>query len=241
MYQVATRAISTNGNQSAREELKEGVEKAATATGPGKGATDHRASNVSLIKLTSSQVNLPRARVDVPHHLHTSEPPNPPPTSPSLPVGQMAPTSTRLTHQRRRNGHVPRIKTRCTCKDDQGSQGRAKSRDRGCRQAVDEDSEDISVHHAHVEPQLTQSTRQMVVNETADTMDPNMTSGHADEAATHLEQPPDESTTQQPGQTPYDQTSNGEGRGEAVNGDDEVKGSKDNDRKASNGVDGWQH
>ncbi|KIJ09415.1 hypothetical protein PAXINDRAFT_17493, partial [Paxillus involutus ATCC 200175] len=45
--------------------------------------------------------------------------------------------------------------------------------------------------------------------------------------ATHLEHPRQESSTPQPQRTPYDETSNGEGRGEAVSGDDEVKGSED--------------
>jgi hypothetical protein len=304
----------------------------AAATGPGKGATDHTADGVSLIKPTSSQ-DSPRARVDTP--------PSPPlpPTTPTIPVDQMAPASRRSNDQRRWDGRVPRTETHRTHEDGEGSRrGVVESRNRGSR-AVDEDGEDVHVHHAHVEPQQPQTTRQTAVDdEAADTTDPHansagpavpvgttnepsngvdegveegdrrveaedekggrasgsaapssnddggdedvrhayvvpkpatsapyhvppspderrppsvplegemtgkQSSGHADEAATHLERPPDESTTQLPGRTPYDQTSNGEGRGEAVNGDDEVEveGSKDDDRKASNGVDGRQ-
>jgi hypothetical protein len=57
---------------------------------------------------------------------------------------------------------------------------------------------------------------------------------------THQIKPPrHESSTTQPRRTPYDETSNGEGRGEAVSGDDEVEGSED-DTNTSNGVDEWQ-
>ncbi|KIJ09850.1 hypothetical protein PAXINDRAFT_17104, partial [Paxillus involutus ATCC 200175] len=59
-------------------------------------------------------------------------------------------------------------------------------------------------------------------------MSGKQSSDHADEAVTHLERPPDESTT-----TPPDEKSSGEGRGtamshrEAVGGDDKVEGSND--------------
>ncbi|KIJ08005.1 hypothetical protein PAXINDRAFT_18829 [Paxillus involutus ATCC 200175] len=287
------------------------------------------ASGVSLVNPTSSQGHLPRARVDTPQPHPTS---TSPPSTPSMPVEQTAPTSRRPTRQRRRDGHVPRTGTRRKREDGEGSRRGVESRDRGSREAVDEDGEDVHVHHANVEPQQPQTVGQTAVDdEAADTTDPHAnstgpavpvgttngppnesnggrdrergrnveeedekggrasesaapssnddggdedvrhayvvpkpappspnhvppppderrpppsvplegeevdqkSSGHADEAATHLERPPDESTTQQPGRTPYDQTSNGESRGEAVNGDDEVEGSKDDDTKTS--------
>ncbi|KIJ14165.1 hypothetical protein PAXINDRAFT_13078 [Paxillus involutus ATCC 200175] len=67
-------------------------------------------------------------------------------------------------------------------------------------------------------------------------------SGHADEAATHLERPPDESTTTLPVWTPPDEKSSGEGQGtamshrEAVGARDEVKveGSRDDEEHQEN-------
>ncbi|KIJ09802.1 hypothetical protein PAXINDRAFT_17135 [Paxillus involutus ATCC 200175] len=61
-------------------------------------------------------------------------------------------------------------------------------------------------------------------------------SGHDNEMATHLEHPRQESSTPQPRRTLYDETSNGEGQGEAVSGDDEVEGSEDK-QNTSYGVD----
>ncbi|KIJ13943.1 hypothetical protein PAXINDRAFT_13267 [Paxillus involutus ATCC 200175] len=49
-------------------------------------------------------------------------------------------------------------------------------------------------------------------------------SGYINEMATHLEHPRQESSTMQPRRTPYDETSNGEGGGEAASGDNEVEG-----------------
>ncbi|KIJ19082.1 hypothetical protein PAXINDRAFT_8434, partial [Paxillus involutus ATCC 200175] len=111
------------------------------------------ASGVSLVNPTSSQGHLPRARVDTPQPHPTSTSPS---STPSLPVEQTAPTSRRPTHQRSRNGHVPRTETRHTREDDQGSRGGVEPRDRGSREAVDEDGEDDDVHHAQVEPQQPQ-------------------------------------------------------------------------------------
>ncbi|KAF8838502.1 hypothetical protein BDN67DRAFT_982463 [Paxillus ammoniavirescens] len=76
-------------------------EKVTTATGLGKGATDHKAGGVSLIKPTSSQENVPGTHIDTPS-------PPPPLTTPTLPVEQPAPASKRPTHQRSRDGHVPK-------------------------------------------------------------------------------------------------------------------------------------
>ncbi|KAF8838885.1 hypothetical protein BDN67DRAFT_1060573 [Paxillus ammoniavirescens] len=144
-------------------------EKAATATGPGKGATDQRTGGISLVKPTSSQGSLPRARVDSPPHHHHSESPTPPPTSPTMQVEQPTPSSKRLTDQQQRNGHVLCNGTRRTREDGEGSQGReVQSRSRGCRA-------DNNVHHGHVEPQTTQTTHQMAHVEATDPSNPNAT------------------------------------------------------------------
>ncbi|KIJ12433.1 hypothetical protein PAXINDRAFT_14757 [Paxillus involutus ATCC 200175] len=281
-------------------------------------------SGVSLVKPTSSQGSLPEARVDSPLHHHNSQSPPQSHITPILLFEQTAPTSRCSTHQRSRNGHVPKIETRRTREDVEWSRERVESRSRGSEEADDEDGDDVDIDHAHVVLQTPHSTCQTAVDdEAADTMDPHANStgpavpvgtmnepsngidkgekggeedekgewasgietpssnddggdkdvrhayvvptstlpppyhalptpdkrqrppsmplkgemtgqqlsGHADEAATHLERPPDESTTQLPGQTPYDQTSNGEGRGEAVNGDDEVEGSDQEGRE----------
>ncbi|KIJ10059.1 hypothetical protein PAXINDRAFT_16906 [Paxillus involutus ATCC 200175] len=157
-------------------------EKAAAATGPGKGTTDQKASGVSLIKPTSSQ-DSPRARVDTP--------PSPPPslTTPTMPVEQTAPTSRRPTRQRRRDGHVPRNGTCRTHEDDaEGSQGRAKSRSRGGREPDDKDGDDVDVDHAHVVPQHLETTRQTAYNKAADTSNPNaMSAGLTEPAGTSNE------------------------------------------------------
>ncbi|KIJ06232.1 hypothetical protein PAXINDRAFT_20565 [Paxillus involutus ATCC 200175] len=76
-------------------------------------------------------------------------------------------------------------------------------------------------------------------------MSGKQSSDHADEAATHLERPPDESTTMPPVWTPPDKKSSGEGRGtamshrEAIGGDDSVEGSNDG-RDMSNRVNEWR-
>ncbi|KIJ08146.1 hypothetical protein PAXINDRAFT_18691, partial [Paxillus involutus ATCC 200175] len=139
-------------------------EKLTAATGPGKRATDQTAGGVSLVKPTSSQENVPGTHVDTP---------SPPPPTPSLPVEQTAPTSRRPTHQRSRNGHVPRNGTRRTREDDQGSRGEVKSRSRGGREPDDEDGDDDDVHHAQVEPQNPSSTRQTANEEATGTSNPN--------------------------------------------------------------------
>ncbi|KIJ04850.1 hypothetical protein PAXINDRAFT_21861, partial [Paxillus involutus ATCC 200175] len=321
-----------------RESRGRDDERVAAASEPGNGATDQTTSGVSLVKPTSSQGSLPEARVDSPLHHHNSKSPSPSPTTPNLPFGQTAPTSTRPAHQQRRNGHVPCNGTRRTREDVEWSRRGAESSNRGSREPDDEDGKDVDIHRADVAPQQPQAVGQTAVDdEAADTTDPHansagpavpvgttnepsngidegveegdrkveeedekggrasesaalssndnggdedvrhayvvpkpatsapyhvppspdkrrppsvplegemtgkQSSGHADEAATHLERPPDESTTQLPGRTPYDQTSNGEGRGEAVNGDDEVEVEGSNDgRDTSNRVDEWR-
>ncbi|KAF8835234.1 hypothetical protein BDN67DRAFT_984749 [Paxillus ammoniavirescens] len=170
-YQVASCDINTNGKRRAREELKGGkkwVERGATAaTGPGRGATDHTADSVSLVKPTSCENNSPRTRVDTPN------PPPPPPTSPSLPVEQLTSTSRRPTDQQCQDAHVPRNGTRHTCEDNKWSQGEVESSSQGSQEADNKDSEDNNDHHAHVEPQQPKLTHQTAVNKAADTMDPH--------------------------------------------------------------------
>ncbi|KIJ11311.1 hypothetical protein PAXINDRAFT_15779 [Paxillus involutus ATCC 200175] len=56
-YHAASHVVSTKEKQKTREESKEGVEKLPMRLG--KGATDHRASGVSLVKPTSSQLDTP--------------------------------------------------------------------------------------------------------------------------------------------------------------------------------------
>ncbi|KIJ04447.1 hypothetical protein PAXINDRAFT_22263, partial [Paxillus involutus ATCC 200175] len=132
------------------------------------------ASGVSLVNPTSSQGHLPRTRVDTPQPHPTS---TSPPSTPSMPVEQTAPTSRRPTRQRRRDGHVPCTGTRRTREHIEWSRGRVKLRSREGREAVDEDGEDVHVHHAHVEPQQPQTTRQTADDdEAADTTDPHANS-----------------------------------------------------------------
>jgi hypothetical protein len=87
----------------------------------GKGATDHRAGGVSLVKPTSSQDNVPGTHVDTPSP--------PPPSTPNLPFGQPAPTPRWSTYQRRRDGQVPHTGTRCTREDDEWSRRGVESRE----------------------------------------------------------------------------------------------------------------
>ncbi|KIJ06647.1 hypothetical protein PAXINDRAFT_20160 [Paxillus involutus ATCC 200175] len=151
-------------------------EKVTTATSPGKGATDHRAGSISLVKPTSSQENIPGTHVDTP---------SPPPPTPNLPVEQTAPMSTRPTHQRSRNGHVPRNGTRRTRGDNvKGSRGRAESRSRGGREPDDEDGDNVDVDHAHVVPQHPESTCQTAYEEAADPSNPNARAGPTEPAGT---------------------------------------------------------
>ncbi|KAF8838957.1 hypothetical protein BDN67DRAFT_1012671 [Paxillus ammoniavirescens] len=346
-------------------------EKVTAATGPGKGAMDHKAGGVSLVRPTSSQENIPGTHIDTPS-------PPPPLTTPTLPVEQPAPASKRPTHQRSRDGHVPKNGTRRTHEDVGGSRREVESRGRGCSKVVDEDGDDTAankatdatnpyangagtttpvgrlygppnasnegsrggvklrsrgsqgvddedgedndIHHAHAVPQGPHQTRQTAVEEATDTVNPNVkdvrptmpsgmsngprnesndvdegvessegekgerdervsgdvapssngenavpnstppppypdesrpppsvslkgemsgkqSSDHADEAATHLERPPDESTTTPPVWTPPDEKSSGEGQGVArghrqtVGEEDEVEGSEDDGRK----------
>ncbi|KIJ09247.1 hypothetical protein PAXINDRAFT_17664 [Paxillus involutus ATCC 200175] len=157
--------------------------KAAIATGPGKGATDQKASSVSLVKPTSS-LDSPRARVDTP-----PSPPLPPPT-PNLPVEQTAPTSTWPTHQQSRNGHVPGNRTRRTCEDDvKGSQGKVESRSRGDREPDDEDGDDMDVDHTHVMPHPPSSTCQTANEEATGTSNPNLNSAGTTMPVGHFSQP----------------------------------------------------
>ncbi|KIJ14747.1 hypothetical protein PAXINDRAFT_12575 [Paxillus involutus ATCC 200175] len=160
-----------------RESRGRDDEKAAAATGPGKGATDHTADGVSLVKPTSS---LPRAQVDSPLHHHNSQSPPQSHITPILLFEQTAPTSRRPTHQRTQQELEEAARRYLTCRtreDVEWSWGRVKSRSREGREAVDEDGEDVHVHHAHVEPQQPQTTRQTAVDdEAADTTDPHANS-----------------------------------------------------------------
>ncbi|KIJ09605.1 hypothetical protein PAXINDRAFT_17310 [Paxillus involutus ATCC 200175] len=148
-----------------RESRGRDDEKAAAATGPGKGATDHTADGVSLVKPTSS---LPRAQVDSPLHHHNSQSPPQSHITPILLFKQTAPA---------RNGHVPRIETRRTREDVEWSWRGAESSNRGSREPDDEDGEDVDVHRADVAPQQPQTVGQTAVDdEAADTTDPHANS-----------------------------------------------------------------
>ncbi|KIJ10231.1 hypothetical protein PAXINDRAFT_16736 [Paxillus involutus ATCC 200175] len=312
------------------------------------------ASGVSLVNPTSSQGHLPRARVDTPQPHPTS---TSPPSTPSMPVEQTAPTSRRPTRQRTQQEleeAARRYLARRKREDGEGSRRGVESRDRGSREAVDEDGEDVHIHHANVKPQQPQTVGQTAVDdEAADTTDPHansagpavpvgttnglpnelnggrdrergrnieeedekgrrasgsaapssnddggdedvhhayvvpkpatsapyhvppspderrppsvplegemtgkQSSGHANEAATHLEHPRQESSTTQPRWTPPDEKSSGEGRGTAMSHREaagardevEVEGSEDetnvssrvDDTDTSNGVDKGQ-
>ncbi|KIJ04995.1 hypothetical protein PAXINDRAFT_21725, partial [Paxillus involutus ATCC 200175] len=90
-----------------------------------------------------------------------------------------APTSRRPTRQRTQQEleeAARRYLARRKREDGEGSRRGVESRNRGSREAVDEDGEDDDVHHAQVEPQQPQSTRQTAVNEAADTTDPHANS-----------------------------------------------------------------
>ncbi|KIJ12438.1 hypothetical protein PAXINDRAFT_14762 [Paxillus involutus ATCC 200175] len=134
------------------------------------------ASSVSLINPTSSQGHLPRARVDTPQPHPTS---TSPPSTRILPFEQPASTSRRLSHQRRRDGHVPRIEThrRRRDNDDEWSWERVQSRSRGYRETNGDDGEDVDVHRADVAPQQPQTVGQTAVDDkAADTTDPHANS-----------------------------------------------------------------
>ncbi|KIJ10859.1 hypothetical protein PAXINDRAFT_16193, partial [Paxillus involutus ATCC 200175] len=100
-----------------------------------------------------------------------------------------------------------------------------------------DDGGDEDVRHAYVVPDTTQPVPYHVPPPPNERSPPPSTplegengqksSGHRDKTATYLEDPRDESPTTSPRRTPSDDTSNGEGRGEAVGGDDEVEGSDD--------------
>ncbi|KIJ06426.1 hypothetical protein PAXINDRAFT_20385 [Paxillus involutus ATCC 200175] len=317
-----------------RESRGRDDERVAAASEPGNGATDQTTSGVSLVKPTSSQ-DSPEARVDSPPHHHHSVSPTPSPSTPKLLFEQTAPTSRRPTRQRTQQEleeAARRYLARRKREDGEGSRRGVESRDRGSREADNEDGEDVDVHRADVAPQQPQTVGQTADDdEAADTTDPHansagpavpvgttngppnesnggrdrergrnveeedekggrasesaalssnddggdedvrhayvvpkpaspspnhvppppdesrpppsvslegemsgkQSSDHADEAATHLERPPDESTTTPPVWTPPDEKSSGEGRGmamshrEAVGGDDKVEGSND--------------
>ncbi|KIJ13525.1 hypothetical protein PAXINDRAFT_13642 [Paxillus involutus ATCC 200175] len=191
-------------------------EKAAAATGPGKGATDQKASGVSLIKPTSSQ-DSPRARVNTP--------PSPPPslTTPSLPVKQTALTSRRPTQQRSQNGHIPKNGTHRTRKDNEWSRRGVESRSRGGREPGDEDGDDVRVHHAHVEPHPPSSTRQTASNEAADTSNPSAMSARPRLPAGTSNGPPNGS-------------SEVEGKGEKGEGNERASGIVDPSSNGENAV-----
>ncbi|KIJ05233.1 hypothetical protein PAXINDRAFT_21488, partial [Paxillus involutus ATCC 200175] len=157
-----------------RESRGRDDEKAAAATGPGKGATDHTADGVSLVKPTSS---LPRAQVDSPLHHHNSQSPPQSHITPILLFEQTASTSKRSTYQRRRDGHV-RVETRRRRRDDddEWSRGGVESRSRGYRETNDDDGSDVDVHRAYVVPQEPHTVSQTALDEAADTSNPNATS-----------------------------------------------------------------
>ncbi|KIJ05418.1 hypothetical protein PAXINDRAFT_21324 [Paxillus involutus ATCC 200175] len=157
-----------------RESRGRDDEKAAAVTGPGKGATDHMADGVSLVKPTSS---LPRAQVDSPLHHHNSQSPPQSHITPTMPSEQTASTSKRSTYQRRRDGHV-RVETRRRRRDDddEWSRGGVESRSRGYRETNDDDGSDVDVHRAYVVPQEPHTVSQTALDEAADTSNPNATS-----------------------------------------------------------------
>ncbi|KIJ09086.1 hypothetical protein PAXINDRAFT_17815 [Paxillus involutus ATCC 200175] len=162
-----------------RESRGRDDERVAAALEPGNGATDQTTSGVSLVKPTSSQ-DSPEARVDSPPHHHHSKSPSPSPTTPKLLFKQMAPTSRRPTRQQTQQEleeAARRYLARRTREDVEGSRRGVESRDRGSREAVDKDGEDVHVHHANVEPQQPQTVGQTAVDdEAADTTDPHANS-----------------------------------------------------------------
>ncbi|KIJ10618.1 hypothetical protein PAXINDRAFT_16388 [Paxillus involutus ATCC 200175] len=96
----------------------------------------------------------------------------------------------------------------------------------------------------HAEPPPDESRPPLSVSLEGE-MSGKQSSNHADKAATHLERPPDESTTTPPVWTLLDKKSSGEGQGtamshrEAVGGDDKVEGSN-HSRDMLNRVDEWR-
>ncbi|KIJ07416.1 hypothetical protein PAXINDRAFT_19392 [Paxillus involutus ATCC 200175] len=95
-----------------------------------------------------------------------------------------------------------------------------------------DDGGDEDVRHAYVVPDTTQPVPYHIPPPPNERSPPPSTplegengqksSGHRDKTATYLEDPRDESPTTSPRRTPSDDMSNGEGRGEAVGGDDEA-------------------
>ncbi|KIJ07628.1 hypothetical protein PAXINDRAFT_19190, partial [Paxillus involutus ATCC 200175] len=137
-------------------------------------------SGKSLVKPTSSQEDLPGTRVDPPRPHHHSKSPSPSPTTHNLLFEQTAPTSRRPTRQRTQQEleeAARRYLARRKREDGEGSRRGVESRDRGSREAVDKDGEDVHVHHANVEPQQPQTVGQTAVDdEAADTTDPHANS-----------------------------------------------------------------
>ncbi|KIJ11306.1 hypothetical protein PAXINDRAFT_15773 [Paxillus involutus ATCC 200175] len=201
-------------------------EKVAATRGPGMCATDQT--------------------VDGGSSRHTPSPP--PPSTPNLPFGQLAPTPRWSTYQQRRDSQVPRTRTRRTCEDVEWSQERVESRSQGSEEVDDEDGDDVDVDHTHVMPQTPHSTRQTAVDEATDATNPNTTSiGPAMPMGRSYRLPNASNEGEKGGEedekgewasgieTPSSNDDGGdedvrhaEGRGEAVSGDDEVEGSEDN-------------
>ncbi|KIJ08867.1 hypothetical protein PAXINDRAFT_18024 [Paxillus involutus ATCC 200175] len=129
--------------------------------------------------------------------------PNMTSTRPAVPVGTTNGPSNGLDGDGDRKVEV----------EDEDEKGRRASE--SATLSLNDDGGDKDVHHVYIVPKPAPPSpdeRQPPLSVPLEGEEDNQkSSGHADEAATHLEQPPDESTTQQPGQTPYDQTSNGEG------------------------------
>ncbi|KIJ05737.1 hypothetical protein PAXINDRAFT_21032, partial [Paxillus involutus ATCC 200175] len=132
------------------------------------------ASGVSLVNPTSSQGHLPRARVDTPQPHPTS---TSPPSTPTIPVDQMAPASRRSNDQRRRDGRVLRTETHRTREDVEGSRrGVVESRSRGYREMNDDIGSDVDVHRVYVVPQEPHTVSQTALDEATDATNPNATS-----------------------------------------------------------------
>ncbi|KIJ06171.1 hypothetical protein PAXINDRAFT_20623 [Paxillus involutus ATCC 200175] len=99
----------------------------------------------------------------------------PPTSSPSLQVTQSIPNHPQPAQELEEAAR--RYLARRKREDGEGSRRGVESRDRGSREAVDEDSKDVHVHHANVEPQQPQTVGQTaVVDEAADTTDPHANS-----------------------------------------------------------------
>ncbi|KIJ11552.1 hypothetical protein PAXINDRAFT_15548 [Paxillus involutus ATCC 200175] len=149
----------------------------AAALEPGNGATDQTTGG-GLSRLTTSP---PSLRV----------------TNPILLFEQTAPTSRQPTRQRTQQELEEaawRYLARRKREDGEGSWRGVEPRDRGSREAVDEDGEDDDVHHAQVKPQQPQTVGQTaVVDEATDTTDPHTNSAGPAVPVGMTKGPPNES------------------------------------------------